>query len=111
MEFGVWQCVLVALSGAGFITGLLDRQGRVIERVLLIGGGFGLMLLDIVLNFVASALSMVPSRSIGEILLFHRSPPGDVLIPVAYVLIAIGIGSLLRKLVDTMLESVGRAGD
>lgn len=97
MDVGIWQYVLLVLSGAGFIVGLMEKQGRLTERAMLIGGGFGLILLDFVMNFVASAISMVPKRSIGEILLFYRSPPGDILIPVAYVLIAIGTGSLVRR--------------
>lgn len=94
---GIWQYALVVLSGAGFVVGLMEKEGKLTERAILIGVGFGLVLLDFAVNYVGSGISMIPKRSIGEILLFHRSPPGDILIPVAYVLIAIGTGSLVRR--------------
>jgi hypothetical protein len=110
IELAVGAYAVVALSVVGLFAGLIVRQGKLVERVLLIAAGIGIILLDICLNYAASALSMFPSRSLGEILLFLRAPPGDVLVPVGYVLIAFGLGSLARKFADRVLEAARRNG-
>lgn len=97
MEMGLWQYVLLAVVAIAMVVGVLDGRGRTIERLWLIGAGFGLVMLDIAVNFVGSWLSLIPNRRIAEVLLFYRAPPGDVLVPIAYALIVIGVGSLLRR--------------
>jgi hypothetical protein len=111
IEFAVGPYAVVALSVAGLVAGLRVRQGKLIERVLLVAAGVGIILLDIGLNYAASALSVIPSRSLGEILLFLRAPPGDVLMPVGYVLIAFGLGSLARKFADRILGTARQEGN
>lgn len=74
----------------------------------MIGAGLGLVLLDLGVNFVGGWLSMIPTRRISEVLLFYRAPPGDVLVPIAYALIAIGVGGILRRSILMLFRWNGR---
>jgi hypothetical protein len=107
MELTIPQLFLVGTCVIGFCYGLFQVEGMLVDRLLLLCAGIIFLLASVMINVAGSMLGLVPSRSIPGILLFREAPLRDILIPIAYGLISVGIGSLLGKLASEVFARKG----
>jgi hypothetical protein len=99
----VSQLLLMTTCFLAFAYGAFQTEGKYKEKLLLMLVGLAFILIAFMVDYIATALGLVPSRPFLSIVLFRDAPLRDILIPIAYSLFAVGLGSFLRQFATDVL--------